>query len=173
MLVSDFKKRICNIDNHLYVEVGDGLPAMIKVKYSLIDDDPLPVLLIGLSGDLNTCTNGFELLSNKSKRKLLLAGIDMAMTPLHKRVEHKWNVIVGNDSSRFDSVVCWIKSDSDFPYLLCFSHPSDPSDPIPLDCDDAIFTDEEFSDLIKYIKTLPDGEWQAKVAEHGKTEAKK
>lgn len=67
--------------------MGDGLPAFIKVRYSLINDDPLPVLMIGLSGDLSTCTNGFELLSNKSKRKLLIAGIDMAMTPLHKRVE--------------------------------------------------------------------------------------
>ena len=130
MLVSEFEKRICTIDNHLYVEVGDGLPAMIKVKYSLIDDDPLPVLLIGLSGDLNTCTNGFELLNNKSKRNLLLAGIDMAMTPLDKRVEHKWNVIIGNDNSGFDDIICWRKSDSDFPYLLCFSHPSDPSYPI-------------------------------------------
>lgn len=42
MLVSEFKKRIKNIDSHLYVEVGDGLPAMIKVKYSLINDNPLP-----------------------------------------------------------------------------------------------------------------------------------
>ena len=164
MLVSDFKKRICNIDNHLYVEVGDGLPALIKVRYSLIDDDPLPVLMIGLSGDLSTCTNGFELLSNKGKRKLLIAGINMAMTPLHKRVEHKWNVIVGNDSSKSKSIVCWIKSDSDFPYLLCLSDLSS------LAYDDSTFTDEEFSDLTKYIKALPDGDWQAKVAEHGKRE---
>lgn len=168
MLVSEFEKRICTIDNHLYVEVGDGLPAMIKVKYSLIDDDPLPVLLIGLSGDLSTCSNGFELISNKSKRKLLVASVDMAMTPLHKRVEHKWNVIVGNDSSRDKSIVCWIKSDGDFhfPYLLCLS------ESYSLTYDDSTFTDDEFSDLIKYIKTLPDGEYQAKVAEHGKTEVK-
>ena len=42
-------------------------------------------------------------------------------------------------------------------------------DPDGLTCDNAIFTDDEFSALIKHIKTLPDGEWQAKVAEHGKT----
>ena len=30
----------------------------------------------------------------------------------------------------------------------------------------------KFSELIKYIKTLPDGEYQAKVTEHGKTEVK-
>ena len=83
--------------------------------------------------------------------------------------EHKWKVIVGNDSSGFCNIICWKKSeksDSDFPYLLCLS------DSILFDYDDAIFTDEEFSDLIKYIKTLPDGEYQAKVAEHGKTEVK-
>jgi len=33
----------------------------------------------------------------------------------------------------------------------------------------AYFTDAEFNELIKYIKTLPDGEFQAKVAEHGKS----
>lgn len=85
---------------------------------------------------------------------------DMAMTPLDKRVEHKWNVIVGNDNSGFCNIVCWKKSeksDSDFPYLLCLS------DSIYLSCDDSFFTDEEFSDLIKYIKTLPNGEWQTSV----------
>ena len=164
MLISDFKKRICTIDNHLYVEVGDGLPALIKIRYSLINDDPLPVLMIGLSGDLSTCTNGFELLSDKSKRKLLIAGIDMAMTPLHKRVEHKWNVIVGNDSSGFDDIICWRKEGRNSTYLLCLA------DSNSLKKKSNIFTDEEFSDLIKYIKALPDGDWQAKVAEHGKRE---
>ena len=164
MLVSDFKKRICNIDNHLCVKVGDGLPAMIKVKYSLIDDDPLPVLMIGLSGDLSTCTNGFELLSSKSKMKLLIASVDMAMTPLHKRVEHKWNVIVGNDSSGFDDIICWRKEGRSSAYLLCLA------DSNSLKKKSNIFTDEEFSNLIKYIKALPDGDWQAKVAEHGKRE---
>lgn len=166
MLVSDFKKRICNIDNHLYVEVGDGLPAMIKVKYSLINENPSPVMIIGINGDLDTCNRGFQLLSNKSKRKLLLASVDMAMTSLHKRVDHKWNVIVGNDGRRNGSIMVWEKSISDNGYILYFT------DPDYLTDSEAIFTDSEFSDLIKYIKTLPDGEWQAKVAEHGKTEVK-
>lgn len=122
-------------------------------------------MIIGINGDLDTCNRGFQLISSKNKRKLLIASIDMAMTPLHKCVEHKWNVIIGNDSSRVDNIVCWRKLDSGFPYLHL-------SDSIYLANDDAVFTDDEFNDLIKYIKTLPDGDWQAKVAEHGKTEVK-
>lgn len=170
MLVNEFKKRIKNIDSHLYVEVGDGLPAMIKVKYSLIDDDPLPVLMIGLSGDLSTCTSGFELLSNKSKRKLLIASVDMAMTPLHKRVEHKWNVIVGNDGDASFPFTTWAKHVDKFGnfnrYQLKIGGMQE------LKYAAYTFTDPEYKELIKYIKTLPDGEWQAKVAEHGKREAK-
>jgi hypothetical protein len=167
MLASEFEKRIKNIDSHLYVEVGDGLPALIKVRYSLINDNPLPVLMIGLSGDLTTCTNGFELLSNKSKRKLLIAGIDMSMTPLHKRVEHKWNVVIGEDNSKALPLIIWIKANHSYhDYFLGEAEKNDLKD------SETRFSDSEYAKLIEYIKTLPDGEWQAKVAEHGKTEAK-
>lgn len=117
-------------------------------------------------GRANASAPEFDKMPYSHKLWMILA--ELAMTPLnereeHKMNEHKWNVVVGNDSSGFASAICWKKSDSDSPYLLCLS------DSIPFDYDDAIFTDEEFSDLIKYIKTLPDGEYQAKVAEHGKT----
>lgn len=115
----------------------------------------------------NIFASGFNELPYSHKLWMILA--ELAMTPLDKRKdEHKWNVIVGNDSSRDKSIVCWIKSDGDFnfPYLLCLS------ESYSLTYDDSTFTDEEFSNLIKYIKILPDGEWQAKVAEHGKTEVK-
>nr|DAP86729.1 MAG TPA: hypothetical protein [Caudoviricetes sp.] len=168
MLVSEFEKRIKNIDSHLYVGKGYEFTKAFDVYYSKIDKDKF-VLSVGENGKLDTFNSGFEYLSNKKKRKLLMACVDMAMTPLDKRVEHKWKVIVGNDSSGLCNIICWKKSeksDSDFPYLLCLSNS------IFSAYDDAIFTDEEFSDLIKYIRTLPDGEYQAKVAEHGKTEVK-
>lgn len=165
MLVSEFEKRIKNIDSHIFLEKGYGFPNAFDVYYSKINEDKF-VLSVGENGKLNTFNSEFEYLSNKKRRKLLLASVDMAMTPLHKRVEHKWNVIVGNDSSRFDGTVCWGKEDSNSTYLLCLA------DSINLANDEVTFTDSEFSDLIKYIKTLPDGEWQAKVAEHGKTEVK-
>lgn len=89
------------------------------------------------------------------------------MTPLDKRKEeHKWNVIVGNDDNDNGSIVVWEKFISDNGYVLNIDYPND------LSFYTAVFTDKEFSDLIKYIKTLPNGDWQAKVAEHGKTEVK-
>lgn len=112
-------------------------------------------------GRVNISASEFDKLPYSHKLWMILS--ELAITPLNKRKEHKWNVIVGNDSSGFCNIICWKKSDSDFPYLLCLS------DSIYSAYDDAIFTDEEFSDLIKYIKTLPDGEYQARVAEHGKT----
>ena len=168
MLVSDFKKIICNIDNHLYVEVGDGLPAMIKVKYSLIDDDSSPVMIIGINGDLDTCNRGFQLISNKNKRKLLLASVDMAMTPLHKRVENKWNVIVGDDRDSSFPFLVWAKNidKNTIKFRLKIAGTQE------LEYAGCIFTDSEYKELIEHIKTLPDGDWQAKVAEHGKTEVK-
>ena len=113
-------------------------------------------------GVVDTLASKFSKMPYSYKLWMILA--ELAMTPLNERKEHKWNVIVGSDSSGFANTICWAKSDSNFPYLLCLS------DSISL-ADDKynIFTDSEFSALIKHIKTLPDGEWQAKVAEHGKT----
>lgn len=92
---------------------------------------------------------------------------ELAMTPLDKRKdEHKWNVIVGNDNREIGSIIAWEKDFTGHGFVLTLDEPGH------LAYDGATFTDEEFSDLIKYIKTLPDGEWQAKVAEHGKKEVK-
>lgn len=107
----------------------------------------------------------FDKLPYSHKLWMILA--ELAMTPLDKRKDEcKWNVIVGNDASGLINIVRWAKSVSYFKFQLLSSDSSSLAD------DDSTFTDEEFSDLIKYIKTLPDGEWQAKVAEHGKTEVK-
>ncbi|OCB80938.1 hypothetical protein A8O18_03945 [Lentilactobacillus parabuchneri] len=162
MLVSEFEKRIKNIDGHLYAEKS----SLIEVYYLITGNESERVASIGNNGRIDTCNSGFEYLSNKKRRKLLLACVDMAMTPLDKRVEHKWNVIVGNDSSGFNDIICWGKEDSKPTYLLCLAD----SNSLKMKC--KIFTDDEYRDLIKHIKTLPDGEWQEKVAEHGKTEVK-
>ncbi|MBU9788756.1 hypothetical protein KOM07_04180 [Lentilactobacillus sp. G22-6] len=103
--------------------------------------------------------------------KLWMILAELAMTPLDKRKdEHKWNVIIGNDDSEvevgFGSIIAWKKDSLGHGYLLSLN------DSDSLTNDEVVFTDEEFSALIKYIKKLPDGEWQAKVAEHGKTEVK-
>ncbi|WP_367366214.1 hypothetical protein [Lentilactobacillus buchneri] len=75
-------------------------------------------------------------------------------------------MIVGNDDRGKLSIIAWQKDFTGHGYALSLDDPDDLTD------DEAIFTDSEFSDLIKHIKTLPDGEWQAKVAEHGKIEVK-
>ena len=96
--------------------------------------------------------------------KLWMILSELAMTPLDKRKDgHKWNVIIGNDDKGELSIIAWQKNFTGHEYALSFNDSDDLTD------DEVIFTNEEFSDLIKYIKTLPDGEWQAKVAEHGKT----
>lgn len=89
MLVSEFEKRIKNIDSHLYAAKQKEYPNIIIVDYSSVEDNYLPVVGIAKSGFINTCNSGFEYLSNESKRKLLLACVDMSMTPLDKRIEHK------------------------------------------------------------------------------------
>ena len=107
-----------------------------------------------------TTTMFFEALPYSHKLWMILS--ELAMTPLNEREEHKWNVIVGNDDgSGHKSIVAWENTYYGYGLYL--------EDPDGLTCDNAIFTDDEFSALIKHIKTLPDGEWQAKVAEHGKT----
>ena len=115
-------------------------------------------------GHIDTLVPEFAKMPYSHKLYMILA--ELAMTPLDKRVEHRWNVIVSNYDSETGSIAVWEKSLLGHGYALCFDDPDD------LTYDEAIFTDEEFSDLIKYIKTLPDGEYQAKVAEHGKTEVK-
>ena len=94
MLVSEFEKRIKNIDNHLYAAKQKEYPNIIIVNYSLADDSCLPVVGIGKYGFINTCNSGFEFLSNKKRRKLLLDCVDIALTPLDERVEHKWQAKV-------------------------------------------------------------------------------
>ena len=114
-------------------------------------------------GRCNTLAPEFNKLPHNRRLWMILA--ELAMTPLNEREEHKWNVIVGNDSSGFDDIICWRKEGRNS-FLLCLA------DSNSLKNKSKIFTDSEFSDLIEHIKTLPDGEWQAKIAEHGKTEVK-
>lgn len=113
----------------------------------------------------NIFASGFNELPYSHKLWMILA--ELAMTPLDKRKdEHKWNVIVGNDDYVEGSVIAWEKAFTGNGYLLRIDYLN------TLAHDRAVFTDDEFNALIKHIKKLPDGEWQAKVAEHGKTEVK-
>ena len=94
MLVNEFEKRIKNIDSHLYVAKQKEYPNIIIINYSSDDASCLPVVGIGKGGFINTCNSGFEYLSNKKRRKLLLDCVYMALTPLDERVEHEWQAKV-------------------------------------------------------------------------------
>ena len=110
----------------------------------------------------NTSDSEFDKLPYSHKLWMILA--ELAMTSLDKRKdEHKWNIVIGKDALDRYNIVCWEKLNYILKYAVCLT------DSDQLNDKRYIFTDGEYNDLIKYIKTLPDGEWQAKVAEHGKT----
>lgn len=104
-----------------------------------------------------------------SNRLWMLAN-EYAMTPLDERfTENKYNVIIGFNRSNYYPYIVWSKHVDSFE-INTVKKPSLKSQNAP-SCFQ--FTNSEFEDLIKYIKHLPDGEFQAKVAEHGKTLVKK
>lgn len=113
-------------------------------------------------GRINILDSEFDKLPYSHKLYMILS--ELAMTPISEREEHKWNVVIGVDDYGLDEIICWEKKG--FGYQLYKEKL------YSLKSGYTIFTDDEFNDLIKYIKTLPDGEFQAKVAEHGKTEIK-
>ena len=96
--------------------------------------------------------------------KLWMILSELAMTPLNKRNEHHWNVIIANNPNNWGyAYTAWLKTQNGYEIFDSFSKQN------LVVFENARFTDKEFDNLIKYIKTLPDGEWQAKIAEHGKT----
>ena len=110
----------------------------------------------------NSIPSSFEALPYSHKLWMILA--ELAMTPLDMRKdEHKWNVIIGKDALDRYNIVCWEKLNYILKYAVCLT------DSDQLNDKRYIFTNGEYNDLIKFIKKLPDGEYQAKVAEHGKT----
>ncbi|UKM63030.1 hypothetical protein [Levilactobacillus phage ENFP1] len=99
--------------------------------------------------------------------KLWMLAAEFAMTPVDKRFkEDKYTVvIVNNSNNEYEDypIEAWTRN------FLGFSTDIYNSKNMLKGDLNAYFTEEEYKELIKYIKTLPDGEFQAKVAEHGKT----
>lgn len=86
----------------------------------------------------------------------------LAATPISDRVECKYNVIVGNDDTRLP-YNAWAK-DSGITYFLSGTNAEElREDP------DFEFTESEYQDLLKYIKTLPQGDKQVEIVKIGKT----
>ena len=113
-------------------------------------------------GVADTLVYEFDKLPYSHKLYMILA--ELAMTPLNERKEHHWNVIIANNPNNGKySYTAWFKTQNGYDIFDGFSKQK------LMVAEHTRFTDKEFDTLIKYIKTLPDGEWQAKVAEHGKT----
>lgn len=117
-------------------------------------------------GGINIVASEFNELPYSHKLWMILA--ELAMTkPSDRLNEPKYNVIIANIGFHIKTVWYKVNDQIDDQNLLY--------DVDTIDDDDLIlpeykFTEKEYKKLIKYIKTLPDGDWQAKVAEHGKTE---
>jgi len=97
--------------------------------------------------------------------KLWMLVNEFVMTPIDERLREKeYNVIIADNGGKgFDSKVICYKAESYIPFDI------DMVDKVNLVLPEYKFTRKEYKELIEYIKTLPDGEFQAKVAEHGKT----
>lgn len=113
-------------------------------------------------GRVNTFGFEFDKLPYSHKLWMILA--ELSMTPLDKRKEeHKWNVIIANNPNNGESpYTAWFKAQNGYGVFYYSKQELTVFE-------QTTFTDKEFDNLIKYIKTVPDGEYQAKIAEHGKT----
>lgn len=88
----------------------------------------------------------------------------LAATPIDEREEEKkYNVIIGNDDTNFPYLV-WTKDNFIKAYLLSGAKVKGLREG-----SDFQFTESEYQDLLKYIKTLPQGDKQVEIAKIGKT----
>lgn len=104
---------------------------------------------------------------------------DLASTPIEDRVYtglSKYLIIINENPKAVYSLTLWTKvpSDSENQYEVNSITSSVYNMKYHVEYADKrygllLFTEDEYKDLISYIKTLPDGEYQAKLAEHGKT----
>jgi len=94
--------------------------------------------------------------------KLWMILSELAMTKSSDRViEPKYNVIIGNNPSDRYEYIVWQKTGSGV-------FEQDVVKTELLSDESTQFSPSEYSKLIEFIKTLPDGEFQVMVANHGK-----
>ena len=109
--------------------------------------------------------------------KLWMILSELSMTPVDERVpERKWSVPICKTASY---KVVWSKVKVPARGFGPCSTPEEPFSPVTLFNyteqsigvkDDYIFTDSEYKELLDYLHTLPDGNYQVEMAEHNKFE---
>jgi len=162
MLETELKKEIMKLsDNYSFAETTSSITGP-KLLVSYKGNTVLRIYkAIQYRYEVTIEQSDFYRLPFSNKLWMLVA--EFAMTPVDKRFkENKYNVIIAHNHYFIDTV--WYKLGEFY-----FPFDTDTIDTDFLTSNKYAFTDAEFNELIKYIKTLPDGEFQAKVAEHGKT----
>ena len=109
--------------------------------------------------------------------KLYMLLAELSMTPIDKRgLVHKWSVPICKTPSY---KVVWSKVKVPTRGAGLCSTPAEPFSLVTLfnytgqsigTKDDYIFTDSEYKELLDYLHTLPDGNYQVEMAEHNKVE---
>ena len=162
MLETEFKKEIKKLsDNYSFAEIDSSITG--------------PKLLVSYKGDMvlriyksmqyqfSTLIKHDHFYQLPFSNKLWMLAAEFAMTPVDKRFkENEYNVIIAHTG--FYLSTAWYKV---APNTQIYD--VDNIDNTDLSLPEYKFTTKEYKELIKYIKTLPDGEFQIKVAEHGKT----
>ncbi|GAB2555111.1 hypothetical protein [Levilactobacillus fujinensis] len=100
-------------------------------------------------------------------KRVVSVAQEFAWTPLAER-EKRWNVVIGNfeDENGDLKLSVWWKGDHGEFWIFDTVALEDLSEP------ENIFTDTEFDSLVAYIKTQPNGDTYAKIAELGKREVR-
>lgn len=168
-----------------YSEATKEIQGLSK-EYSINNDDIFeliyknePIAWVDKKKQFNFDLVSFNILASEFNKlpyshKLWMILAELAMTPIKDRVEQKkYRVIVAQDPNKYFSTYLWLRTEHSHIFLLGSIDSSYYKGHIfNTKYDLGVFTADQYKDLIKYIKNLPDGEWQAKVAEHGKTEVK-
>jgi len=162
MLETELKKEIMKLsDKYSFTEIDSSiLDSRLLISYK---GNTVLRIYSNLQYQVEVTIERADFYRLPFSNKLWMLAAEFAMTPVDKRFKkNKYNVIIAHNHYFIDTV--WYKlGDFYFPF------DTDTIDTDFLNSNEYAFTDAEFNELIKYIKTLPDGEFQAKVAEHGKT----
>ena len=158
MLIKEFEEEVKKLSDKYDFSVAKELDGhTVHVKYA----DKLVLIIYSSQFSLTRIDYSDKFERLPFSHKLWMLASELAMTPYNERFEQRYNVIVGEDRTSFPYTV-WAKNGVKACLLATAGFKDLQED------DDYQFTDSEFKDLIKYIKTLPNGKFQAKVAEHGK-----
>lgn len=99
--------------------------------------------------------------------RLWMLASEFSMTPVSERREHRWNVIVGRNTTYPYNCSVYAKSEEQAGRFIIYRGAR--IGDLKLEC--FSLSDDEFDKLITQLKEQPDGDRMAKIAEMGKVPA--